>query len=753
MNNKMVLNIMIAYFVILSVVLVYQLTKTNNSNTSAPSSDDAVLAEERLNNATVFYNNSTVILKNKAQTLIDKNNPNYTAIVENGKAYLPTTFFNTAYGANVSSDLSSCTATIRLNNKALVVGTEENTIIDNSNEKELDAQTKPIKYQHSVYVPADAYAEAFGLELYIYGNMGVLGHDEFTSEDNSYLDSLVCQVNDLPYVSTEDNLKSVANVDVSEDIFESFENKFKRFEDKQDVASVNYLKADNSPTLIKNNGYLYYGGTGEVEILSSGDTVEKAAEIQLPETFVTKKLMMQSGKLIVFGNNSNDTTVEDSKSVSSETTQETSASSENDTKSESGGYQGNVSTVMYIYDVSNLSDIKPVRTYSVSGYYQNAVISGDYIYLLSQNSVYGLFDKSNFNAPSYFDSSNGVETIGFDKIQYFPEIGDDDITIVSAIDFADASKKVNIRAFLGAGDKTYISENHLYITKDRNTAFESYTSVENSAIYRYSFSNGSIDLAGKTLVKGNLIDSTAISEDNGYLRIVTKFTDPDVNNKKVSNVYVLNNNLEICGQANKVSNEDDISSVIFSDNMVLLAPLDSTKNTYIIDITNPTLPKGKGIMKVTNGSLAYYTYDETTIITLDNGDGTLKLKMIDITDSDNPVILFSQELGRNDVITTPLFHDSEGFLFDKEKNVMVVPVNNKGAATLETLYVYSVFKDEGLTRIGTIDATDCNADCISKGKLITFDDEKALVSPLDDIKKQQVVEFHPVENTETTTAA
>ncbi len=723
MNNKMVLNIMIAYFVILSIVLGFQLTRLNDKDVSAPSNDNAVLTEDRLNNAVVFYNDSPVILSNKQQMIVDRTNPSYTPVIKNSIAYLPVSFFGTVYGANVSNNVKDTSATIRLDNKALVMDAKETTLIDNSNEKELDAETKPMVYHNTVYVPADVFAEAFNKEVYIYGNMGILSGSEFSEEDNTFLNGLVSQVNDLPYISNENNLRSVTNISSTDDIFSNVEKKIKEFENHSASLSVRALSADNSDILTSDDTYIYFGGTGRVEIMAKNDSISKAAEITMPDKFTTKKIILQGTKLIVIGNNS-DTVIKDSEDGNSV-------------------YMGNVSTDVYIYNIADIKNISQIRSYRVSGYYQNVSISGEYIYLLSRNTVYGLYNNDKFNAPVYVDSVSGQQIIDFDMIQYFPEIGSEDVTIVSSINMDLTSQKPNVRAFVGAGSNTYISQNNFYVSKSRYTAFEDYESVENNCIYRYAFANGAINKAGQAIIKGNLINPMAISENNGYCRLVTKFTDSETNTK-VCNAYVLNNNLEVCGQASEVAKDEDISNAIFSDKEILLAPAEVGGNIFVIDIENPASPKGKGALKLTDGNLAIYPYDENTVIGIDNGNGVLKIGMYDLSDLKNPKKLFSQELGKNDIISTTVFENPKGFIFDKEKNIMVLPVKITGETVFEGAYVYNVYRDEGFTRLTNVDAKGLLADCITKGKLIMFSNEQANVYALDS-KDRSTIEFKKVE--------
>ena len=54
-------------------------------------------------------------------------------------------------------------------------------------------------------------------------------------------------------------------------------------------------------------------------------------------------------------------------------------------------------------------------------------------------------------------------------------------------------------------------------------------------------------------VKGHPVDNHSIDENNGYVRVVTSNVEGK-EKKIVNSVYVLNNNMEISGEATKVAN-------------------------------------------------------------------------------------------------------------------------------------------------------------------------------------------------------
>ena len=381
------------------------------------------------------------------------------------------------------------------------------------------------------------------------------------------------------------------------------------------------------------------------------------------------------------------------------------------------------------------------KSFSSFGYFKSMEISGDYIYMLSQNSVYGLYNNGSFSLPYYIEEN--VNNINYENIQYFPETGDDDYTLLSAVSISEPSKAANVKAFMGAGKNICLSNSNFYVAKNRNTAFGNYDNIENTYVYRFSINNGEINLSGTTNILGHLIDRYAISESNGYCMLVTQFTDKPSSNT-ACNVSVLNNNMEICGQANEIARGTEISSVVFTQDQVMLMPVERGGSIYSVDIQNPTKPIGKGALKLSTGNALVYNYDENHILYLDNGNDILKVTMADITNFDAPKILHRQELGSYPHISTTLLNNKNSFFFDSEKNAMYVPVVIYGEddeVVFEGTYIYNVFTDEGINRIGEVSAEKYDKVYKFRGKVLLLSDKEAVITDVNDLSTIKIIEF------------
>ena len=190
-----------------------------------------------------------------------------------------------------------------------------------------------------------------------------------------------------------------------------------------------------------------------------------------------------------------------------------------------------------------------------------------------------------------------------------------------------------------------------------------------------------------------------------------------------------------------------MESTIFSKNMLFINP-ENSQSIYSVDLSEPTNPRGNGVLKLSTGNLLIYTYDENHIVTVDNGNNMLCLKLYDISDKDSPKMLYSEELGRGN-IETSMFNDTLSFYFDKEKNIFTLPVTiydseKKQNITFNGGYLYKVNLDDGFERIGSITLPD-NSSVIrplkKSGNLYEFMGNIAVVIDYDNLENINEIRF------------
>ncbi len=707
MKNKMVLGILIVYFIILAFVLCLQVFSRNNGIVSAPPSSDDVAVEDRLDRAVVLYKESPVIMADKEQMLIDNGNASFVPIIENQVAYVPISFFKSAYGASVTADMNEVSAAIRLNNEALVIDKEKADLVSSSSEKDIEYSNRIFKRRNTIYVPLQVFAEAFDKEIHYYGDLVIVSEDKqaFTQDESAdFINSLKAQVNSLPYVANESNLKGITDA-LGRNGFLKRAGAEDSGDAQEDNSVVKLITDKKSDVIQSDSQYIYYGRGNSIYIIDHNSNTA-AGRIDTDESFTVSKLYLQGNILVAAGNRRAD----DSETPTEVTTSD--AAAQTQAQGTEGGTPSDIRNncdcaAAYVYDITDRSKPALKKEFSVDGGYVNSVKHGDYIYLLSQLSVFDSQTDGHFYPPSYRECPpEGVNSfLTFVDVQYFPEAGSDDYTVVSALNITDISVPANVKAYLCGGENVYLSENNLYVAKNRYTGFDTNNNEENTFIYRIGLSNGNIALNGKGNVKGYVLDRHSMNENAGYFSIATEYKEKGTN-KNITNIYILNNNMELCGEANRVANNAPVQSAIFTGDMIFLIPKEQGQAMYLIDSSNPTNPAGYGVLKLSTGSILIYPYDESHILTIDDGDNVLKANAYSIEGRDNTVKLYSEELGKDNIITS-LFANADFFTFDKEKNMFMLPVTitdkESGRVTFDGSYIYELNLDDGFRRIGAVE--------------------------------------------------
>ena len=709
MNNKMVLAILSVYAFILCCVFFFYYY-SSKSNISAPSTSENVVVEDRLDSAVVLYENSPVILVNKAQTLINKNDASMVPIIENQNVYVPASFFQTAYKATTSEDLSACSATIRLDNQALVLDRSKADLVDSNKEKDIEYNNRVFIKNGCIYVPLEVFAKAFNKSIHYYDNLTIISdmHNVFTDAENTdFINSLKSQVNDLPYVATEENMKEIARFSTANNILKQIGNTNKTTE----IPPVQLLQNRDSNNIKSISNYIFYANNNKIYVLDTASNSEITTKtIELEQNFNCEKIYIQNNLLVAVG---------------------TSSYEENNSQS-----------TLYAFDITNKQDIKKLREIKIDGYYTNSIQNGNFIYTLINCPISSLSSNGKFYPPVYIDSLNNYnkKSLDYENMQYFPEGSSTNYMIVYSFNLSDINFHPEVKSYLGAGDNVYMSNNNVYIAKNRYNAFSSNENIENTFIYRLSLLNGKIYMSGKGNVQGYLVDKNSMNEYSGYFRLATQYKKKGIN-KNVTNVYILNNNLEICGFANEIVSGVETGGAIFDKNKLFISPSKKGQALYSVDLTEPTNPRGNGILKLSSGNLLIYMYDENHIITIDNGNDKLSISLYDISDKDNPVLKYKQELGQGN-IETNLFKDNSSFFFDKEKNTFTIPVTiyenqEKKNQTFNGGYVYKVNLDDGFERIGVLSLPNSDAQIHTfkqNGFKYTFMSNNLIVSDTDNLE-------------------
>jgi len=398
-------------------------------------------------------------------------------------------------------------------------------------------------------------------------------------------------------------------------------------------------------------------------------------------------------------------------------------------------------TFIKVYDVSDRESPVLKRNFSLDGYYFNTRMIGDYVYAVINQPAY--LNESEVVLPKFY-SDDEVEEIYATEI-YYSNVSDYfyTFTTIVAINVQNDEQKPAHKTFLlGATRVIYVSLNNIYLTFPEHPMTTS--GVERTTIHRIHVENGEIEYETSGEVPGYVLNQFSMDEYEGYFRIATTTghvarTWGEATSQ--NNIYILDTNLNISGKLEDLAPGEKIYSARFMGDRCYLVTFRKVDPLFVIDLKNPSNPKVLGKLKITGYSDYLHPYDENHIIGVgketvaaEEGDFAwyqgVKISLFDVSDVEKPKEIDKYEIGDRGT-DSPLLRDHKAFLFDKSKDLLVIPVlvaeidpekypngvppNAYGDYVWQGAYVFNISLDEGLTLRGGITHLENDTELMKSG--------------------------------------
>jgi len=345
---------------------------------------------------------------------------------------------------------------------------------------------------------------------------------------------------------------------------------------------------------------------------------------------------------------------------------------------ESGGSEAK--TCINIYDISDRANPMLKNEIAVDGQYFSSRMIGDYVYVVIRKTA--LLNEGEVSLPKIY-SNDGCRVILATDI-YYSNISDSGYiftTIVTVNIFEDTQKPKDETILSGWTTCIYVSLENIYL------AIGDY---DKTVLHRIHMENGEISIVADGEVTGYVLDQFSMDEHEGYFRIATtsQMTSFPEESSPIlhlqNNVYILNMDLDTVGKLESIAPGEDIRSVRFMGDICYLVTFRKIDPLFVINLSDPYSPKILGELEITGYSDYLHLYDENHVIGVgketiaaEEGDFSwyqgVKISLFDVTDMTNPEELAKYEIGDRGT-DTPVLNDHKAFLFDREKNLLVLPV-------------------------------------------------------------------------------
>jgi inhibitor of cysteine peptidase len=345
-------------------------------------------------------------------------------------------------------------------------------------------------------------------------------------------------------------------------------------------------------------------------------------------------------------------------------------------------YAGYISPTISIrvYDVSDRADPQLQREVSGNGQYVSSRMIGDYAYVVTNEPVYE--EDGEPILPEIRVGGNETQIPATDI--YYSNVSDYYYmytTIMAINTQTDDQEPTYETILLGASSTLYVSLNNIYLTFPvwgTDILGREVWDSPRTSIHRIHIEGDEIEYVASGEVPGMVLNQFSMDEYDGYFRVATTTYGETTGN----HVYILDMGLNIVGSVEDLAPGEIIYSARFMGERGYLVTFKQVDPLFVIDLSDPSHPRELGYLKVTGYSDYLHPYDETHIIgigkeTTDAGEFAwyqgVKISLFDVSDVGNPQEIDKLEIGDRGS-DSPVLWDHKAFLFDKSRNLMVMPL-------------------------------------------------------------------------------
>ena len=358
-----------------------------------------------------------------------------------------------------------------------------------------------------------------------------------------------------------------------------------------------------------------------------------------------------------------------------------------------------VKTFINVYDISDKVHPILARNVTLSGSYFNSRMIGNYVYAVVSESAYVL-ENGTLPLPKVYTETVVTDVapsnIYYADKAYYGETLNNYFTYTSFIGLNIVNNEqelTNMTVLMGGASTMYVSLDNIYVTYPVWNGEQG----DSTAIYRISVAQDKLAFEAKGSVAGYVLNQYSMDEFNGYFRLATTNWKETTENA----VYVLNMNLTTVGALELKNAEvrETIQSVRFIWNKAYVVTFEQKDPFFVLDMSNPAAPKVAGKLEIPGYSSYLHPYDENHIIGLGMENSTVKLSLFDVTNVNAPREI-AKYIIEGDWTNSEALNDPKAFLFDKAKELLVIPVSITRFGVVEPGAANATGKEVGIATQG-----------------------------------------------------
>jgi inhibitor of cysteine peptidase len=373
-------------------------------------------------------------------------------------------------------------------------------------------------------------------------------------------------------------------------------------------------------------------------------------------------------------------------------------------------YGGNIA--VHVYDITDRTAPELVKEFEFEGRYLSSRLIGNKTYFVINSypdyrKVYDSASEDNETIIPLMKEDRRERLIAVpEEIGYIPPMVAENFLTIASLDVDTLT--LQKETILGSGQNIFASHNAIYIastqwipdvipfekqvdtfvpgTINARRIFIGNTGKQVTHVMKFGLDKGKIGYVAQGQVPGSILNQFSMDEFDGKFRIATTTGQVSRNGESQSenNLYILDEKMELLGKIEGIAPGERIYSARFVGKKAYMVTFKKVDPFFVIDVSDPSNPIIEGKLKIPGYSDYLHPFDETHVIgigkdTIESKEGTfawyqgLKMAIFDVTDVSNPIELHKTIVGDRGTGSYALT-DHKAFLFDKEKELLVLPV-------------------------------------------------------------------------------
>ncbi len=472
--------------------------------------------------------------------------------------------------------------------------------------------------------------------------------------------------------------------------------------------------------IVKTDGRYIYNFSSRRLIITDAYPIENAAIVSKTElqNLYPTEMFVRGNKLLLFGQKSD----------------------HYENNYEKGYYCKLGGTVVQLYDISNRAAPALEKELEFEGSYLTSRLIGKHAYFVVNSWPRSPVCEREGECiiPLMVEDGKEKKVAEATDIGHIPGMPAQNFVTLASINLE--TEEVEKETIAGSAQSVYASQGSIYIAatvwvapetpivKDIERAIVG--DSEKTVINKFGLADGKIGYIGQGSVPGHVLNQFSMDEFQGNFRIATTLGHVSrMGSQSQNNLYVLDGEMNVIGSLEGLAPGEKIYSARFMGKRAYMVTFKKVDPLFVIDVSDPENPKVLGKLKIPGYSDYLHPIDENHIIglgkdTIEASKGNfawyqgIKMAIFDVSDVENPIEVHKVVIGDRGT-ESPALHDHKAFLYDKEKELLVLPVMlaeiqnrgevgdesvspSRGEPTFQGALVYRVSLEEGFEERGRI---------------------------------------------------